>query len=43
MMNKWVWRMIGILMLLVLFMVLTQMKNTLVRLQQTQQRVAPSK
>ncbi|HYC62623.1 MAG TPA: hypothetical protein VEK79_23935 [Thermoanaerobaculia bacterium] len=39
--GKWVWRIIGILMLLVMLMVLTQMKNTLVRLQQTQQKTAP--
>ena len=42
-MSKWVWRLIGILMLLVMLMVLTQMKNTLVRLQQTQQRTSPSR
>ena len=42
-MSKWVWRIIGILMLLVMLMVLTQMKNTLVRLQQTKQQTAPSR
>ena len=40
-MSKWVWRMIGILMVLVLLMVLTQMKNTLVRVQQSRQQTAP--
>lgn len=43
MMNRWVWRLIGALMLLVMLLVLTQMKNTLVRLQQTQQKTAPSR
>ena len=40
-MNRWVIRLVGIMVLLVLFMMMIQMLNTLQRLAATQQQSAP--
>jgi hypothetical protein len=41
-MNRWVIRLVGIMVLLVLFMMMIQMLNTLQRLAATQQQSAPA-
>ena len=42
-MNRWTVRILGIVMLLVLFVIMFQMLNTLRRIAATQQQTAPSR